>query len=299
MNPNWGTREWFESMFDSSKHPTTDGWKTAFRGSQKFRHDLYIKVLKRLLSKGKKIQVLDIGCALGDLTGKVWKLNQINEIYGIDISKNAMIRASRKYPEFEFIVGSLPILPFRGNSFDLILCLEVLYYLPFKKRIRSLENIRKTLKPESYLLFSGVLDGGIRYFAEDQILGLISRFFQIETIVYNYAKIYTEIERPLLHLLSICNGIERYSNMMHTEDFEKLHRESAGEPKVESERIFMKILNCLLFGQIIARIIGKFVSKIVISIFSSKVLVGLSYGLTKFLLGRKGKTHIIILAKKT
>jgi len=296
MKYTWGTKEWFESKFNNLDN-FGDKWGHRWRGSQKFRYDLYIKILKSILPTKEKIKILDIGCALGDFTKRVWQLDPKNEIYGIDISENAIARVSKEYPNMKFKVESLPKLSFRDNSFDLILCLEVLYYLNAEDRIKSLENIRRVLKPGGYLLFSGVLDGGIRYFAEEEIIELISKYFDIQRIEYNYAKIYTAIESKFLFLLNICNTVELLLNMSDTE-FLKWYGATEDKRKAEKVRKCWKIINRIPFGRNTVRVINMFMGSIVRRMLSWKVPVSLSYKLTKLILRERGKTSIIILCRK-
>ena len=96
MKHKWGTKDWFEYMFDCGEG---DRWGHTWRGSQKFRYDLYIKILKTILPKSQKIKILDIGCALGDFTERVYKLDQKNDIIGIELSKNAIIKLKEKFPK--------------------------------------------------------------------------------------------------------------------------------------------------------------------------------------------------------
>jgi len=296
MKYTWSTKEWFESKFNNLDK-FGDKWGHRWRGSQKFRYDLYIKILKSILPTKEKIKILDIGCALGDFTKRVWQLDPKNEIYGIDISENAIAKVSKEYPNMKFKVESLPKLSFRDNSFDLILCLEVLYYLNAEDRIKSLENIRRVLKPGGYLLFSGVLDGGIRYFAEEEIIELISKYFDIERIEYNYAKIYTAIESKFLFLLNICNTVELLLNMSDTE-FLKWYGATEDKRKAEKVRKCWKIINRIPFGRNTVRVINMFMGSIVRRMLSWKVPVSLSYKLTKLILRERGKTGIIILCRR-
>ena len=296
MKYTWGTKEWFESKFNNLDN-FGDKWGHRWRGSQKFRYDLYIKILESILPTEEKIKILDIGCALGDFTKRVWQLDPKNEIYGIDISENAIARVSKEYPNMKFKVESLPKLSFRDNSFDLILCLEVLYYLNAEDRIKSLENIRRVLKPGGYLLFSGVLDGGIRYFAEEEIIELISKYFDIQRIEYNYAKIYTAIESKFLFLLNICNTVELLLNMSDTE-FLKWYGATEDKRKAGKVKKWWKIINRIPFGRNTVRVINMFMGYIIRRMLSWKVPVSLSYKLTKLILRERGKTGIIILCRR-
>jgi len=296
MKYKWGAKEWFEYMFDY--YEDCDRWGHRWRGSQKFRYDLYIKILEKNLPKNEKIKILDIGCALGDFTRRVWQLNPKNEIFGIDISKNAITRVSKMYPDMEFAVAALPNLPFKENSFDLILCLEVLYYLSPDDRIRSLENIKKTLKSDGYLLFSGVLNGGVRYFAEDEIIELISKYFEIKYIEYNYARIYTAIESKFLSMLNIFDIIKMVLNM-EDKDFLKWCEERKNNRKIGIVKKARRITITIPFGRNIVRGICIFISSIIRWMLSWKVPVIISYKITQLILREKGKTQIIILARNS
>ena len=278
MNYVWGSKEWFEYQFsDIENEKIEDRWGHQWRGSQKFRYDLYIQLLKKLLPANRSIKVLDIGCGLGDLTKKVWVLDPKNDITGIDISENAINRISATakkdgYQNLKFRVGSLPTLYFKDQSFDLILCLEVLYYLNDKDRKRSVVEIKRILKPGGYLLLSGGLDDGVRYFAEDNIVGLISKNFKIEMIEHNYAKIYTMFEKRFLFVV---NNLEMNKMAMKSQS--------------NNDTIPLSTNKSKKLSQIMIKIIRK--------VLSWKRPVAFSFKLTKLLLGHQGKTQIIILAK--
>ena len=294
MNCKWGTKEWFENMFKDVGREG-DRWGHRWRGSQKFRYELYTKILKTILPTKEKIKILDIGCALGDFTKRVWQLDPKNELIGVDISENAIARVSKKYPSMKFKVASLPDLPFYENSFDLVLCLEVLYYLNPEERIKSLESIREVLKPKGYLFFSGVLDGGVRYFAEDEIIELISRYFDIERIEYNYSRIYTAVECKFLYLLNICKIVEMVLNMSDTE-FLKWCEEQEDNRKAEKIKRVRRIITIAPFARNIIKTISGVMSLIIRKVLSWKIPVAISYKLTKLILREKGKTQVIILA---
>ncbi|MBI2830683.1 MAG: class I SAM-dependent methyltransferase [Chloroflexi bacterium] len=212
----WGTREWFERMCDPSCADTTgDGWGHRWRGLQQFRYARYLKLLKPLVVRSdRQLDILDIGCAFGDFTEKVYALNPQNRICGVDISENAIKVVSERLPQLRFRVNALPALDFPAGSFDLVLCLEVLYYLDSAGRERGLDSIKRALRPGGCLVISGPLDGGKRYFKRDGILKLVAeKGFLVEKTQYSYNQMYASLERRLLATLNMVSHAEKLTNM--------------------------------------------------------------------------------------
>ena len=74
-----------------------------------------------------KINILDIGCGEGYYTGNLKKFleneNKESEIIGIDISKEAVISASKTHKGINWIVASATNIPVTDNSLDFIICM--------------------------------------------------------------------------------------------------------------------------------------------------------------------------------
>jgi len=72
---------------------------------------------------GKNCALLDSGCGEGYYTSgfsNVLKENEGSEIYGIDVSKEALRLAAKLCPDVHFAVASAYCLPFDSESFDII-----------------------------------------------------------------------------------------------------------------------------------------------------------------------------------
>ncbi|OGG00992.1 hypothetical protein A2153_05990 [Candidatus Gottesmanbacteria bacterium RBG_16_38_7b] len=73
--------------------------------------------------------ILDAGCGEGYMAKEILSVMPSLDYTGIDLSKQALKKAQKRVPDVIFIKGSLNSLPFKNNSFDLVICLEVLEHL--------------------------------------------------------------------------------------------------------------------------------------------------------------------------
>ena len=108
-----------------------------------FADELIFNELKRLLKNLRKdILVLDCGCGFGafyDLT------KDFNTIY-LDISLNLLKRFELKERK---ICGNILHLPFKDNTFDLVLCINVLEHVDY---LKALNEIKRVLKDNGHLI---------------------------------------------------------------------------------------------------------------------------------------------------
>ena len=108
------------------------------------------KVLIKKLSKGKE-KVLDFGCG----NGRFSEIFEKDQYIGVDISFKLIEMAQKKYPEKNFLVIDGLKLPFKDNSFDLVIAIAVFHHLPSKKlRIKVLKEIKRVLKNDGKLLLT-------------------------------------------------------------------------------------------------------------------------------------------------
>lgn len=93
---------------------------------------------------------IDLGCSDGMLTILVAKEINAKEVYGVDISKEALEKAALK--DIKTFQGDLNSykLPFKDNFFDLILSSAILEFLIEPDYM--LREVYRVLKPEKYFI---------------------------------------------------------------------------------------------------------------------------------------------------
>jgi 2-polyprenyl-3-methyl-5-hydroxy-6-metoxy-1,4-benzoquinol methylase len=73
--------------------------------------------------------VLDAGCGEGETLARLDSLLPAS-VTGVDLNPASVEFAAKRIPSGDFRVADLNDLPFEDDSFDLVLCLEVLEHIP-------------------------------------------------------------------------------------------------------------------------------------------------------------------------
>lgn len=94
--------------------------------------------------------VLDVGCGEGFTLARLQKEKIGKSFEGIEYDESAIELGKKLYPRLEITKGDIYKLPFKDNSFDLVVCTEVLEHLEHPKKAYK-ELIRVSKK---YILLS-------------------------------------------------------------------------------------------------------------------------------------------------
>lgn len=85
--------------------------------------------------------ILDVGCGEGFTLKKLHELKIGDKLSGIDYSEDAIGLGKKAYPYLDLKRADIYKLPFKDNSFDLIICTEVLEHL--EKPQEALKEIER------------------------------------------------------------------------------------------------------------------------------------------------------------
>lgn len=205
VKANWGSRAWFDARFDTPPGEG-DAWGHRWRASQRLRHYYSLEIVRRLQSEGG-LDILDVGCGLGEFSAAMAAVHPANRVVGVELSEAAVSQAREAHTELEFRVGSLPDLPVPDAAFDLVTALEVLYYLDAADRRAAVQELRRVLRPGGHLAFSSALDDGRRYFTESGAVALLEPAFVVEEVCTLHGRLYGVLERPFLKLRTRLRGV--------------------------------------------------------------------------------------------
>lgn len=121
-------------------------YNNSWQGAEEKTEKRYPTILKMVGSHNK---VLDVGCGTGLLSSLM--KNQGNDVCGIDISEVALRKAELRGIKVK--LGNIDNnLPFDDDIFDVVVCSEVIEHL--FNPIEALEEIRRVLKPEGFLVLT-------------------------------------------------------------------------------------------------------------------------------------------------
>lgn len=106
------------------------------------------QVLRNFL-KEENGNILVVGC------GSWQEMSIINskaKATGIDISKVAIEKAKKQFPQFNFKVADATNLPFKDKEFDCVICSEVIEHI--KNRSKALSEINRVLKKDGTFIIT-------------------------------------------------------------------------------------------------------------------------------------------------
>lgn len=118
-------------------------WENEYKFRKKDNYDDWLEKYDELI-KNCKTKILDLGSGIGADTE--FLINHGKKVVSADISKTALARLKESLPESEIIELDISKpLPFKDNSFDLIIANLSLHYFDFQTTINVMKEIRRIL----------------------------------------------------------------------------------------------------------------------------------------------------------
>jgi ubiquinone/menaquinone biosynthesis C-methylase UbiE len=103
-------------------------------------------LIERARPIGASDRILDLGCGTG-IVSRILRerLGGAANIVGVDVSAPMIEKARSVAPEVDFRQANAMDLPFPDGSFDIVLCQEMLQFVP--DRLAALREVRRVLMP--------------------------------------------------------------------------------------------------------------------------------------------------------
>lgn len=187
------------------------------------RMELLKLALKKIGPNPQGFKILDLASACGD---NFLLSSQYGKTFGIDISSQA-IAYCRQRNIANMVQGDVQKLPFKSNSYDVVLALDVFEHL--EDDLASLKEIRRVLKETGWLIFNApafmalysyhdVAFHHVRRYGRSELVNKIaSANLQVKTISYWSFFIF-----PAVYILRKFVHRQREGNKKALSDF---HRE--------------------------------------------------------------------------
>ncbi len=130
----------------------TDNYRkyTSNNPIQKFLINNFLKTLFSCVIGLPLETILDAGCGEGFILSEFKKRSIGNYLEGIDFSEDALDIGKKMFPSLTLRQGNIHNLPYADNSFDLVICTEVMEHLGEPEKV--INEIKRVSK--RYCLFS-------------------------------------------------------------------------------------------------------------------------------------------------
>lgn len=145
-------------VFDSRYSRRADPWGYATTPAEVERHEALVEACRR--GSG---WALDVGCGTGEFSRRLLEAGAAQWVVGVDVSKVAVRLAARRQQEHPSgprgqyhhadVTRTAP--PWFATRFDVVVCADLLYYLPSPEQLESLTGrIADWLAPEGRLVLA-------------------------------------------------------------------------------------------------------------------------------------------------
>lgn len=92
-------------------------------------------------------RVLD--CASGTGFGAMYLHDRGFEVTGVEVDRGSVAFASARYPEIDFVCADAELLPFNGDAFDAVVCIETIEHVA--DPVAALAEMARVCKPDGVL----------------------------------------------------------------------------------------------------------------------------------------------------
>lgn len=188
--------DWFEAQYNEIENTGVDGWFIGVKASQRARLNQILIILNEL--SGSYESVLDIGCGIGIFGSLLKNTVSIKNYVGCDISQKAIdYVSSRESGSSKYFHCALPDLPEQDAKYNLILLLEVLYYLNSDDQKAAMKNIIGAAEPNAYICITGS-NANENYFSDKFFENLHTSGLKLILETYHHSKFYYYLEDFLM-----------------------------------------------------------------------------------------------------
>ncbi|KKQ73861.1 MAG: Methyltransferase type 11 [Candidatus Woesebacteria bacterium GW2011_GWB1_38_5b] len=137
-------------------------------------HEIVLSLLRRytpdggpqgLLRGESKLKILDAGCGTGLLAKK---LGKYGDVVGLDLSDDALSFARKRGVKVK--KGSISMLPFKTNEFDVLISIDVINHLWVKDELKAFREFYRVLKPGGLLIMRVSANPWLRLKHDEHVL---------------------------------------------------------------------------------------------------------------------------------
>jgi ubiquinone/menaquinone biosynthesis C-methylase UbiE len=98
------------------------------------------------------MRVLDVWCRTGNASRYISEACPGARYFGLELAEGLLWQAHQKYPQRDFVHGTMVHLPFASASFERIVSLETLEHVP--NPMQFLQEVHRVLQPGGRLVLS-------------------------------------------------------------------------------------------------------------------------------------------------
>jgi ubiquinone/menaquinone biosynthesis C-methylase UbiE len=124
--------------------------------------------MKDMLQLSSNDRLLDVGCGDGGLLKYLCRNTKVKAV-GVDISEEAVAISSQYSPSFDYCQADITQLPFPDNSFDKIVCFNVIEHI--RDQNKAMAELKRVLSFNGVLVLGTPIRDSAGWWLYQQIIG--------------------------------------------------------------------------------------------------------------------------------
>ena len=125
-------------------------------------------------------KALDLGCGNGKTVSAL--IDEGFDVTGVDFSEVAINQCKERFPNSEFLVTDVTILPFPDSTFDYVTAVHILEHLDEEQLSKTVKEIERVLVDGGYVFIRCFTKRDMRSGKRNDS-DIFYRFYEVETIL--------------------------------------------------------------------------------------------------------------------